>query len=139
MNIDQTTEFGARVARRLAVDEVIWLTTVAPSGRPLPSPVWFLWDDGRFLVYSQPSTPKLRNIALNQWVSLHCNCSVDGDDVIVFAGVASLDPEQPPADEATAYLTKYRAAIGRIGMTPASFAAAYSVAIWVAPTGVRGH
>ena len=44
--IDESTEFGARVARRLREETVVWLTTVTPSGAPLPRPVGFLWDGG---------------------------------------------------------------------------------------------
>jgi len=33
--------------------------------------VWFLWNDGSILLYSQPDTPKLRNIAANPRVALH--------------------------------------------------------------------
>ena len=42
--IDLETEFGARVARHLREEIVVWMTTVSPSGAPLPRPVWFLWD-----------------------------------------------------------------------------------------------
>jgi hypothetical protein len=34
--IDEGTEFGARVARHLREDPVVWLTTVTPAGAPLP-------------------------------------------------------------------------------------------------------
>jgi len=44
--IDEGSELGARVARRLREETVVWLTTVAPSGAPLPRPVGFLWDGG---------------------------------------------------------------------------------------------
>ena len=42
--IDTTTDFGAHVAKHLADDQVVWLTTVRANGIPEPSPVWFLWD-----------------------------------------------------------------------------------------------
>jgi hypothetical protein len=32
--IEETTEFGARVARHLREETVVWLTTVTPSGAP---------------------------------------------------------------------------------------------------------
>jgi PPOX class probable F420-dependent enzyme len=138
VRLDTSTEFGARVARRLAEEEIIWLTTVSPAGRPLPSPVWFLWEQERLLIYSQPGTPKLRNVALNPAVSLHFNSDHEGGDVVILAGRATFDPNQPPADDMPPYLAKYRAAIERIGMTPTSFAESYSEAIWVVPEGVRG-
>jgi hypothetical protein len=40
--IDEGTEFGARAARHLRDDRIVWLTTVIPAGVPLPSPMWFL-------------------------------------------------------------------------------------------------
>jgi hypothetical protein len=42
--VDESTEFGARVARHLRDEIVVWLTTVTPRGAPLPMPVWFVWD-----------------------------------------------------------------------------------------------
>ena len=55
MLIDESTEFGARVARHLRDDVVVWLTTVSPRGAPLPMPVWFVWDGADSVVmYSQP-------------------------------------------------------------------------------------
>lgn len=53
--IDEGTEFGARVARRLREEIVVWLTTVTPASAPLPRPVGFLWDGGEVVsMYSQP-------------------------------------------------------------------------------------
>lgn len=137
--IDLSTPFGARVAGRLATDVVIWLTTVRADGTPLPSPVWFLWDGETALVYSRPDTPKLRNIAARPLVALNFDGDRDGGDIIVMTGSAKVDPAAPPADQLAAYLEKYRERIAGIGMTPASFAAAYSVALRVTPTSLRGH
>jgi hypothetical protein len=41
--IDESNEFGARVARHLREEMIAWLTTVTPSGAALPRPVGFLW------------------------------------------------------------------------------------------------
>lgn len=136
---DRSTPFGARVATRLATDVVIWLTTVRADGTPLPSPVWFLWDGATALVYSRPDTPKIRNIAARPLVALNFDGDRGGGDIIVLTGSAQVDPTAPPADQLEAYLEKYRERISGIGMTPASFAAAYSVALRVTPTNVRGH
>jgi PPOX class probable F420-dependent enzyme len=69
--LDPSTEFGARVARRLADELIGWLVTVNGRGAPQPSPIWFLWDEGAILLYSQPETAKLRNIAANPRVAMH--------------------------------------------------------------------
>jgi PPOX class probable F420-dependent enzyme len=138
LTLDTTTEFGQRVARRLQEEEVVWLTTVDPNGRPQPSPVWFLWEDGSFLIYSQPNRPKLRNIGLNPRVALNFNSNAVGDDIVVFSGEAQIVPDAPLANGVAPYVAKYRDAIARLGTDPASFAADYSVAIRVTPTGLRG-
>jgi PPOX class probable F420-dependent enzyme len=136
---DQSTEFGARVARRLHDEWIIWLTTVRADGMPQPVPVWFLWDGQTFLIYSQPDTPKLRNIARNPKVALHFDGDGQGGNIVVFNGEARVDPQAPPADQVAAYVEKYREAIAQIAMTPESFARSYSVAIRVTPTRLRGE
>ncbi len=52
--IDTSTGFGKRIARQLDDERVVWLTTVAPSGTPAPTPVWFLWHDDEILISSEP-------------------------------------------------------------------------------------
>ena len=139
MDIDTNTEFGARVARRLEEEQVIWLTTVGPDETPQPSPVWFLWDGETIHIYSQPGTPKLRNIARNPRVSLHFNGDFHGGDIIVLTGDARIVDDGPPASAVPDYVAKYAGGIESISMTPEAFAQAYSTLIRVTPTAVRGH
>ena len=139
ITIDTSTEFGARVERRLREETIGWQTMVGADGTPQPSPVWFLWDGETVLVYSRPGTPKLRNIEGNPRVSLNLHADGRGGDIVVLTGEARIDGAAPPADAVPAYLAKYREAMGRIGMTPEAFAAAYSVPIRMTPTRLRGH
>ena len=136
--IDLSGAFGARVASRLAEEIVIWLTTVGADGTPQPSPVWFLWTDQRFLIYSKANKPKLRNIERNPRVALNFDGNGRGGNIVVITGEARIDPQAPPANQVAAYLEKYRNDIARIGMDPESFARSYSVAFWVTPTALRG-
>lgn len=136
---DTATPYGQRVARRLEEETIAWLTTVSADGTPLPSPIWFLWDGTEALIYSKPDQPKLRNIARSRRVAFHFDGDGQGGNIVVFRGDARVDPTAPPADQVSAYLAKYRTAIDRIGMTPASFSREYSVAIWVALGRPRGH
>ena len=99
--------------------------------------MWFLWDDGSILVYSQPDTPKLRNIAANRRVALHLSDDGRGDDVVILSGRAA-ESDDPPAHELPAYLGKYGELIERNGWTPESFAADYAVPVRIRPTGLRG-
>jgi PPOX class probable F420-dependent enzyme len=137
--IDLTSEFGARVARRLEKEPIIWMTTIGPDGTPQPVPVWFLWIDEAFLIYSRPDKPKLRNIQHNPKVALNFDGDGGGGDIIVFNGEAAIDPHAPPSNELPAYQEKYRERIAGIGMTPETFARGYSVAVRVKPTKIRGH
>jgi PPOX class probable F420-dependent enzyme len=137
--IDLSTEFGQRVQRRLKGEQIVWLTTVAGSDRAYPRPVWFLWDDGEMLIYSQPETFKLRHIRHNPQVALNFDSDGRGGDIIVFTGTALIDPDHPPADQVSDYIGKYEGGLQRIGMTPSSFAQSYSVAVRVKLESVRGH
>jgi PPOX class probable F420-dependent enzyme len=136
--LDTSSEFGARVERRLREELIIWLTTVREDGTPQPSPVWFLWDGQTILIYSQPATPKLRNIERNQTVALNLNGDRSGGDIVIITGTAHIATDAPPANRVAEYLAKYRDPIAEIQMTPESFAQAYSVPIRVTPTHLRG-
>ena len=138
MQLDRSTEFGARVARRLESEPVAWLTTVRADGQPQPSPVWFLWDGDSILIYSRPNQPKLRNIAGNPKVSLSFNSDGDGGDVVVISATAQHDQAAPAVDQLPAYVAKYSSAIAALNMTVAGFAESYSAAIRLKPLGVRG-
>jgi PPOX class probable F420-dependent enzyme len=137
MVIDPSTDTGARVAARLRDEIVAWLVTVAPDGTPVPTPVWFWWDEATLLVYSQPDKPKLRNIAANPHVALALRTDALGDDLVVITGVAAVDEAAPPALEMPRYIEKYAAEIARLGSNPEEFSAGYSVPIRIRPTRLR--
>ena len=139
MDIDSSTEFGARVARHLENDLVVWLTTVGGDGTPQPSPVWFLWDGETALIYSQPNTPKLRNIAHSPRVSLHFNSTPSGGDIVIMTGDAWIATDTPRADAIPAYIEKYSAGLAEIGMSAADFSQAYAMPVRVRPASLRGH
>jgi PPOX class probable F420-dependent enzyme len=137
--IDQSTEFGARVARHLREDIVVWLTTVTPPGSPLPRPVWFVWDGADSIaLYSQPSA-RVRNIEANPRVTLNFAGDGRGGDIVVLSGSAAIDRGAPPADQADDYLAKYDEHITRIGMSPEAFAQRYSVPVRIRLTRLDGH
>jgi PPOX class probable F420-dependent enzyme len=130
---DTTTEAGKRAVERLQEEEISWMTTVRSDGQSQTVPVWFLWDDGGFLIYSQPNRQKLKNIARNPHVGLNLNSNAQGGDVVRLEVTATIDEDAPPSSEVPPYVEKYRDAIARIGYDPESFARAYSVAVRVTP------
>ena len=86
--IDESTEFGARVAGHLREDTLVWLKTVTPSGAPLPRPVGFLWSGSdQITVYSQPGA-RIRNIRHNPKVTLNFRGDPNGGDIVVLTGLA---------------------------------------------------
>jgi PPOX class probable F420-dependent enzyme len=130
-------EISDRLAQRLDDDLVAWLTTVRSDGIPQASLVWFLWDGGEFLIYSEPGKAKLRNIAANPVVSLNLNSIGDGG-VAVFTGDARLSPEDGDPSTNPRYVDKYRSLIeGELATSIETFATAYRVAIRVKPRSLR--
>ena len=137
--IDQSSEFGARAARHLREEIVVWMTTVTPTGSPIPMPVWFLWDGAEaVLMYSQEGA-RVRNIRANPRVSLNFGGDGGGGDIVVLSGSAAIEEDSTPADQASDYLAKYDEHIARIGMTPETFARRYSVPVRIELTRLRGH
>ena len=135
------TPFGERVARRLREEHVVWLTTTGADGTPLPNPVWFFWDDEQqsILIYSLTDAVRLAHLRRTSRVALNFDGNGNGGDIIVITGDARVSPSDPPADEHSAFIEKYRDYIARSFGSPADFAAKYSVALRVTPTKVRGH
>lgn len=139
MMVDLSSNFGQAVKRHLEQQYVVWLTTVDSKGTPQPRPVWFLWQDDSFLIFSQPKAHKIAHIEKHPRVALHFNTDETGDKhVIVFTGQAAIDPTVPPAHEIPTYLEKYGEGIAGLDMTPEEFSREYSTAIKIHPAEVRG-
>ncbi len=135
--LDLSADAAVTLDERLRAEDIAWLTTVTPDGQPQSSPVWFLWADGEFLIYARPRSWKVRNIGAHPQVSLHLNSNDQGGAVVTFEASARIAAAQPPVDQTTAYLAKYRAGIASIGTTPERMAADYSTALRLTPTRVR--
>jgi PPOX class probable F420-dependent enzyme len=137
--IDLSSDFGARAARHLRDEMVVWLTTVTPKGAPLPSPVWFLWEGAEsVLMYSMPSA-RITNLEDNPRVTLNFGGDGQGGDIVVFSGTAFVDRELPRADANESYLSKYSEGMTRLGSTPEAFAQRYSEPVRIILTRLRGH
>lgn len=135
--LDLNTPQAGRAHTRLTDDMIIWLTTVRPNGQPQTSPVWFLYRDGEFLVYSRAGTARTTNIAENPRVSLNLDGNGRGGDIVTIEGEARIDREAPPSNEAPAYREKYAGFIADHGWTPEGFAVDYPIPIRITPTRAR--
>src|SRR5689334_8304230 len=79
--LDPAQAHAAHILVRLQSDVIAWFGSVRPDGRPHLVPVWFLWEQGTILVFSQPNQ-KVRNIERNPSVILALDDTHDGEDVI---------------------------------------------------------
>lgn len=136
--IDRSSEFGARVAAHLREETIVWLTTVTPSGAPLPRPVGFLWDgDATVSMYSQPGA-RVRNIRHNRRVTLNFPGDRHGGDIVIVSGIAEIDEAAPSAAANAAWVAKYATEWERAGMTADSFAQRFRVPVRIRITAVDG-
>lgn len=136
--IDFTTDLGKRALERLQNEQVLWLTTTSPNGTPLPTPVWFLWQDDAVLIYSQPDTAKIKAIQDHQRVALNFNSDEHGGNVVILKGNAEILADGRPASSIPEYVTKYSAGMTSLGMPPERFAGEYSELIRVTPDRLSG-
>ena len=137
--IDLNSKFGKVVQMHLNEEYAIWMTTVDSHGTPQPRPVWFIWEEDSFLIFSQAKASKLAHIKKNPKVALHFNTDETGDKhVIVFTGDALIDMNSLPAHQVAAYIKKYKDGIAGLPMTPEEFSHEYSVPIRIRPAKVRG-
>jgi PPOX class probable F420-dependent enzyme len=136
---DPSTEFGGRVARRLAEEPVAWLTVVDRAGRPQPSPVWFLWDGDTALIYSRADAKRLEHVRAKPGVALHLDGNGQGGDIVVLTGDAEIVAGLPAAHENPGYLAKYGERIEGGWPSAENFASIYSVPMLVRPRRVRGY
>ena len=126
-------ELTEQIERHLISDQVAWLTTVTPTGRPTPRPVWFVWDGSAITVYSVNGGAKLRHIAVNDSVSLNFNSTPGGGDVVVISGHARIVRDAPPPSRFPGLLDKYMPAVEAAGRPVDWFDQNYRHAIHITP------
>lgn len=80
----------------------------------------------------------MRNIVANPKVTLNFDGDGRGGDIVVLSGIAQIDPDAPAADAVPAWLEKYAQLIQQFGMTPASYAARFSVPVRIRLTRLDG-
>jgi PPOX class probable F420-dependent enzyme len=134
MVFDSGSDADVHALGRLRVTMIAWLTTVTPEGQPQTFPVWYLWEHGEVLIYSDKRAKRNANLAANPRVSIHLDSNPEGGDVIVLEGEARFDPATPPVTENGAYLAKYGTWIGDFLESAEKMAETYNVAIRIRPT-----
>lgn len=135
-SLDLSVPYEFHIAQRLRNDLIVWLATVRPDGRPHLAAVWFLWDSGTILIFSQPNQ-KVRNLRANPNVVLSLDNTDTGEDAVTIEGVAELLPSGSVTAELAPYAQKYAAKLQKMGWTPQQMAQSYTEAIRITPTKFR--
>lgn len=133
MPLEMTTEQAEMIQNAYH----LWLTTVRADGMPQPTPIWFVWENGSFLIYSKPDAQKIRNIRQNPKVALSFNRDSEAESYIVIMGEAVIDESAPPSHEHQAFSEKYAEGVKGLGWTPEIMSGMFSLAIRVSPIQVR--
>ena len=126
-------ELTEQIERHLIGDQIAWLTTVTPSGRPAPRPVWFVWDGSAITVYGTNGGAKQRHIAVNDKVSVHFDSGPGGGDIVVISGRARVVPDAPPPSRFPGLLDKYLPAIEAMGQSAQWYDEDYREALRITP------
>ena len=124
----------AHTAERLRTDEILWLATVRPDGRPHLIPVWFLWEGESILIFSKPANQKIRNLRQNPAVTVSLDTTDRGNDVIVLEGTAELVNDPGTTATLPAYASKYADLLADMQWTAEDMAREYSQAIRITIT-----
>lgn len=91
--------------QRLEHDQIIWLATVHPDGRPHLVPIWFGWCAGNIYLCTEETSVKVRNIRANPHVSLALD---HGAHPVVCEGLATIVPRPWPPAVGAVFQRKYR-------------------------------
>lgn len=134
MVFDTGSDADVHALARLGSDMIGWLTTVTPDGQPQTFPIWFLWDQGEVLVYSDRRAKRNLNIRANPRVSLHLNDDGGGGDIVLVEGEARIDESTPAPEDNGAYNAKYGEWIRDQFTTAEEFMSVYNVPVRIRPT-----
>jgi PPOX class probable F420-dependent enzyme len=128
--------FGPRasIVAALERDEVIWLSSIRPDGRPHLVPVWFVWNDDSIVVFSKPGAQKVRNLRRDPRAMVAIGEATAGFDIELIEAEADVAPGSSDETARERFATKYEAALRRAASTVEEFATVYSQSIRLRPT-----
>ena len=114
-----------------------FLTAVKEDGQPQTSPVWIHRVGEEIVVYNRPTARRLTSIGANSRIALNLRGDRRGHAAVTLEGQAVVDDSLPPSNALPGYVDKYLEDIRRLGWTPESFAADYSIPLRITVTRVR--
>ena len=120
------------VAKRLTIARYAWLTTVAPSGIPTPTLVWFRFDGSSITVYSLPHADRVTHIFQHPQVSLHLESDGIGSNVVIVGGHAAVTAEGVDPRSDREFWAKYH--VEAVSLNLEDGIASHSTRITVTPS-----
>ncbi len=100
----------SEIEQFLKEPHVAVLTTIAAHGRPVSTPIWYLYSDGRFYMRTSEDSAKARNIRRDQRVGLCVQQERAPYKFVAVRGTATLESERP--ELAVAMARRYLGLIG---------------------------
>jgi PPOX class probable F420-dependent enzyme len=126
-------------AAALATDEVAWLSSVRPDGRPHLVAVWFHWDGERVVAFSKPHAKKVENLRREPRVMIAVGTPGPEFELELIEADAEL-PAAPTAEVIPhGFGRKYADLLRRAGLTVQRFTEVYSQPIVMKPTRFLGY
>ncbi len=120
------------VARKFRHARYAWLTTVAPTGFPAPTLVWFHFGGTDFTVYSPPRANRVAHIFQHPEVTLHLESDGLGRGIVVVGGTAAVTAEAVDPRDDEKFWAKYHVEADLLGVGQAI--SSHSLRITIAPT-----
>jgi nitroimidazol reductase NimA-like FMN-containing flavoprotein (pyridoxamine 5'-phosphate oxidase superfamily) len=87
------------VRERMQHEQILWMATTRPDGRPHVAPIWFVWHEDR--AYVMTLGVKVENVRHNGLAALNTE---DGSKVVIIEGTARIVPRQDAVFESAAKL-----------------------------------
>ena len=144
--LDLSNPKQAYVDERLRTNLIIWLGSVRPDGRPHLVYVFFLWDGQHILIFSEPSSQKIRNVRHNPYVTLGLDETKGGEDMVILEGRAQVLDDPAVNTTLPAFVAKYDALLkAKASLSAEAMGAIFSQALRITPTrffhrqGTRGQ
>ncbi|HPY24085.1 MAG TPA: pyridoxamine 5'-phosphate oxidase family protein [Mycobacterium sp.] len=120
------------ILKRLTTDRYAWLTTVAGTGIPTPTLVWFRFDGTSFTVYSHPNSARITHVFQHPGVSLHLESDGIGSSLVIVGGTAAVTAEGADPRKDEAFWAKYHVEAELTGLAEA--VGHHSARITITPT-----
>ena len=121
------------IVEALEHQDVIWLSSTCPDGRPHVLPLWFLWDGDAITVFSKPRAQKVHNVRSDPRVMVAVGEPGHDFDVELVEAIAELVPAQPRFLLPEAFARKYGERLAHDGVTCRRYAEVYPQPIRIRP------